>query len=752
MSRLLIKNLPVFATPQRLRQHFEQKGCPQGTITDVKVAQKEDGTARRFGFVGYKTDADAAAAAEWFNNTFLGSVKLHVAVIDGAKDAPAPRPNKRARLGPSPHEREDTQQKKTKKEKKDKESAEKPAEKKGKSDLDEYLKLSKSRSLPAWANEEAPLASATSLPVQPQEEEQAPEKDVEMQVDEEPKETTELSDLEWMRRHTAKSSENPGVAPDKSPEDVPSVQQVPAVTEAKDTTPPSDDPVQTIRRTCRLFLRNLAYSCTEDELLELVSPFGTIKQAHIPLDPASNQPKGMAYITFAQPDPAVAAYRKLDKQSFQGRLLHILPAVDRRGNFAVEDASEGGKNTVKDDIKAKRKANAGKEFNWGMLYMNSDAVASSIADRLNIPKAELLNGDSFSNPAVSLALAETHIIQETKTYLSTAGVSLAALSSASRTRSQTVILVKNIPYGTSADAIREMFEQHGALKRVLVPPAGTIAVVEFELPGEASAAFRAVSYRRLGNSIVYLEKGPMGMFDNSAPVPSANTAETKPLESVATVKVTASDDKGVEAGTTLYVKNLAFSTTTERLTQVFSHLASFAFARVQMKPDPVRPGAKLSMGYGFIGFSDAEAAGKALKGIEGYVLDGHKLSVKFAGRGTEPGDKKEGKKGEKGENSYSKTTTKMIVKNVPFEASKKDLRELFGAHGSLKSLRLPTKFGARSRGFAFLDFTSRREAEHAYETLRYTHLLGRHLVLEWAQGDEEAGQDLEEMRDRKSVV
>lgn len=82
MSRLLIKNLPVFATPQRLRQHFEQKGCPQGTITDVKVAQKEDGTARRFGFVGYKTDADAAAAAEWFNNTFLGSVKLHVAVID----------------------------------------------------------------------------------------------------------------------------------------------------------------------------------------------------------------------------------------------------------------------------------------------------------------------------------------------------------------------------------------------------------------------------------------------------------------------------------------------------------------------------------------------------------------------------------------------------------------------------------------------------------------------------------------------
>lgn len=92
-------------------------------------------------------------------------------------------------------------------------------------------------------------------------------------------------------------------------------------------------------------------------------------QVHIPLDPSTNQPKGLAYITFASPDEAVAAYEALDKTSFQGRLIHILGAVDRRG--AAPNPGEGGKKvTVKGEREAKRKAVAGKEFNWSMLYMN----------------------------------------------------------------------------------------------------------------------------------------------------------------------------------------------------------------------------------------------------------------------------------------------------------------------------------------------------------------------------------------------
>ena len=63
----------------------------------------------------------------------------------------------------------------------------------------------------------------------------------------------------------------------------------------------------------------------------------------------------------------------------------------------------------------------------------------------------------------------------------------------------------------------------------------------------------------------------------------------------------------------------------------------------------------------------------------------------------------------------------MLVKNMPFEATRKDIRELFGAHGVLKSVRVPKQVHGRTRGFAFVEFVSRREAENAMAALRHTH-------------------------------
>ncbi|KAG8913651.1 Multiple RNA-binding domain-containing protein 1 [Tulasnella sp. 418] len=58
---------------------------------------------------------------------------------------------------------------------------------------------------------------------------------------------------------------------------------------------------------------------------------------------------------------------------------------------------------------------------------------------------------------------------------------------------------------------------------------------------------------------------------------------------------------------------------------------------------------------------------------------------------------------------------------------------------------MPRKFDAKTRGFAFLEFVSRRDAENAFEALMHTHLLGRHLVLEWSeQGVETQVDELRE--------
>jgi multiple RNA-binding domain-containing protein 1 len=69
-------------------------------------------------------------------------------------------------------------------------------------------------------------------------------------------------------------------------------------------------------------------------------------------------------------------------------------------------------------------------------------VALLVTDRMGIAKADILNPES-DNVAVNLALVETHVIQETKSYLESRGVVSSSFSSLAR--SDTTIIVKNIP-------------------------------------------------------------------------------------------------------------------------------------------------------------------------------------------------------------------------------------------------------------------------------------------------------------------
>lgn len=236
--------------------------------------------------------------------------------------------------------------------------------------------------------------------------------------------------------------------------------------------------------------------------------------------------------------------------------------------------------------------------------------------------------------------------------------------------------MKNIPYGTSIQTITDLFEPHGKLKRVLLPPAGTLGVVEFDNAIEAGRAFKAVSYKRMGNAVVYLEKGPIGMFRNPEKVIDTAEDERKKLAE----KIAAADghpreeaSETDEPNATLFIKNLSFSTTSERLGALVSSLPGFSFARVQTKPDPKRSGERLSMGYGFVGFKTREDAKKAAAGLMGWEVDGKILEVKFAQRGAES-EKEEKKDGSAGGKTKE---TKVLVKNLAFEVTKKDVKELF---------------------------------------------------------------------------
>lgn len=327
--------------------------------------------------------------------------------------------------------------------------------------------------------------------------------------------------------------------------------------------------------------------------------------------------KGFAFVSYQNPEHAVNAFSRNDGTIFQGRLLHIISAESKRN--AKLDEFEIAKLPLKKQREIRRKADAaGSSWNWNSLYMNADAVMSTVADRLGVSKQELLDPTS-SDAAVKQAHAETHIIQEIKSYFATNGVDLEAFKRSAK--GDTAILVKNIPHGTGPDEVRKLFEEHGTIKKFLMPPAGMTAIVEFSNSAQAKSAYASLAYRKIKDSILYLEKAPKELFSSTQPVPAASTTMY-----TGTTKVSAADllqdapEQEIPNTSTLYVRNLNFTTTTQRLTETFSPLNGFRSARVKTRTDPKR--GVLSMGFGFVEFISSAAASTALSTMNGYNLVG----------------------------------------------------------------------------------------------------------------------------------
>lgn len=140
------------------------------------------------------------------------------------------------------------------------------------------------------------------------------------------------------------------------------------------------------------------------------------------------------------------------------------------------------------------------------------------------------------------------------------------------------------------------------------------------------------------------------------------------------------------------------------------------------------------MGYGFVEYKKRSDALNALKKLQNSSVEGHNLELKMSHR-----TKNDKVSKRKSASLTKQNTSKILVRNVPFEASKKEIKELFGTFGEIKTLRLPQKMSGTGthRGFAFVDFLTKQDAKRAFESLcSSTHLYGRRLVLEWAEDED----------------
>ncbi|TNV73771.1 hypothetical protein FGO68_gene13218 [Halteria grandinella] len=549
----------------------------------------------------------------------------------------------------------------------------------------------------------------------------------------------------------------------------------------------------------RLYVMNLPFIITHDELRELFSRYGEVEDIEIPLRRGGTG-FGFAFVRFATIEGAVTAFAELDKTYFQGRKLHILPAQAKPPKPVIEapplpeiteekedegmdqlqmaiqynreaqkaetapPAQREKKSTFKEEKEKELKQNFDDEVNWNYLFMNQDSVATSMARNLNIEKGALLDRNQ-GNLAVRLAKAETIIINQTKEWLkSTLGVNVEELEKSDRAkckRSFTAILIKNIPANAKDSELREVFERYGALKKLEIGPFNTLALAEFENEKQAKAAMKNLAYYKFNYLMpLYLEYAPLAIArDHTKKTKKERLIEEEKEEQAATAAAALplpELDEQTKQERTVFVKNLNFSTNDQLLEAIFLEGAK-PFRVVSCKI--VRnTKTQLSRGYGFVELESRAEAERAIKKFQNFLLEDHALKLSIAGGKKPMVTEAEVKKQKIAETRESKKTelavvepekeelksNKLIVKNLAFEVTEAEIKELFKAYGAVKKVRLPKKVNSKShRGFGFVEFVTSEEAKGAFSQLQHTHLYGRKLIIEWAKPEDENGMLLQ---------
>jgi len=807
-SRLIVKNLPKYVDSERLKEHFGS----HGEVTDCKVIMTRDGHSRCFGFVGFASSQDAAEARRYYNKTFMDASRLEVDFAQ--KYGSEAKRNAWSKYTEGTSRYKEQQRAATGANAVEVVNKKKDVQK-GEDDpkLQEFLALMQPRHKKAiWSNDDV-IQGGTDVGTvggqqkgvvfdqvgndESEEEyediagghrEEVMQEQEDVVVDEVVV-NKDVSDLDYLksRMTTAFSDdeeeeddaeeeeeeddtgkvdregekkEEPNDAPEHPQQDI--SDQKDRIEKHDTRNLVEDDPENLIRQTARLFLRNLPYSANEDDIRSFLEPHGELEDVHIIVDKSTRKSKGYALVTFMESEDAVRAFNELDGSIFMGRLLHMLPGkAAPRQEDGLDPELNAGTSSYKKDKEAKMKQEeATNTVAWNTLFMRSDTVAEAVADMYNMSKSDLLD-PSASDMAVRLALGEVKVINMTKEYLEDNGVRVDLLEAAAQAsgkgttgkvkRSDSILIIKNLPFALDEDELKSMFTDIGTVLRWVLPPSHTLAFVEFSSNQDASRAFKSLTFKRYKSVPIYLEWAPRDIFDHAkkSTKTSDKSEKKKPEKKEISAAMSSLKETVADAdSSTIFVKNLAFKTKKKSFENHFKDIVQDCGGEMKSAKiaQRTKDGKQVSAGFGFVECSSEIVAKDVIQKLQGSSLDGHSLILQLAqtSAGTDKQEKRDMQ-------AMKQASTKVLIRNLAFEATRQDIMNLFTALAEVKSCRLPKKFDGSHRGFAFIEFASAAEAKTAMNAISGTHLYGRRLVLEWAADQDESQDDSSKPNKKQKV-
>ena len=91
-----------------------------------------------------------------------------------------------------------------------------------------------------------------------------------------------------------------------------------------------------------LYVGNLPFSTSEDQLHELFASQGEVVSAKIIMDRDTGRPRGFGFVEMAQAEDAEKAIQNLDGRDFMGRSLKVNMAQPRDGGGRRDDRGPRG--------------------------------------------------------------------------------------------------------------------------------------------------------------------------------------------------------------------------------------------------------------------------------------------------------------------------------------------------------------------------------------------------------------------------
>jgi len=91
----------------------------------------------------------------------------------------------------------------------------------------------------------------------------------------------------------------------------------------------------------KLFVGNLSFNLTENDLQDAFSAHGTVTEANLMMDRMTNRPRGFGFVTMSTAEEAEKAIQALNGAQLDGRAITVnvarpreeRPAGERRGGF-----------------------------------------------------------------------------------------------------------------------------------------------------------------------------------------------------------------------------------------------------------------------------------------------------------------------------------------------------------------------------------------------------------------------------------